>query len=221
MIPFSSCAFNVRGSYAHFNFFPYKVPLNKNVNALHLYCTFIRHKYLCEDHSMAQAVISLYSSNTKLFWRTSCFFQKGQSSGIARNTSRISRFWGYSLKFSPRNLGAWHSLARQKRAIRESFLPRKFPAIQYHTYQSVWVAVGDKPCQENKRLNSKFKDPFTVTVTKGKLIVVGCFPKKIFAFCSVLVDKAGQFSVFGYAARQQCAQVSLTYRKQIFEGRNF
>ena len=39
VIPVSSCAFNVCGSYAHFNFFPYKLPLNKNVNALLLYCT--------------------------------------------------------------------------------------------------------------------------------------------------------------------------------------
>ena len=93
-----------------------------------------------------------------------------------RNISRISRFWGYSQKFSPRNLGAWRSLARQKWAIRENFLPRKFPAIRYHTYQS---AVGDKPCQGNKLLNSKFKDPYAVTVTKGKLIVGG-FPKKKF-----------------------------------------
>ena len=39
VIPFSSCAFNVCGSYVHFNFFPYKLPLNKTVNALCLYCT--------------------------------------------------------------------------------------------------------------------------------------------------------------------------------------
>ena len=39
VVPVSSCAFNVCGSYAHFNFFPYKLPLNKNVNALRLYCT--------------------------------------------------------------------------------------------------------------------------------------------------------------------------------------
>ena len=65
------------------------------------------------------------------------------------------------------------------------FSPSKFPAIRYHTYQS---AVGDKPCQGNKLLNSKFKDPYAVTVTKGKLIVGG-FPKKNFALCSVLVDK--------------------------------
>ena len=39
MVPVSSCAFNVCGIYAHFNFFPYKLPLKKNVNALRLYCT--------------------------------------------------------------------------------------------------------------------------------------------------------------------------------------
>ena len=71
---------NVCGSYAQFNFFPYKLPLNKNVNTLHL---LVRHKYLHEDHSMAQTVVSLSSSYTELFWKTSCFFQKGQSSGIA------------------------------------------------------------------------------------------------------------------------------------------
>jgi len=36
---FSSCAVNVCGSYAQFIFFAYKLPLNKNVNALRLYCT--------------------------------------------------------------------------------------------------------------------------------------------------------------------------------------
>ena len=39
VVPVSSCAFNVCGSYAHFNFCPYKLPLKKNVNALRLYCT--------------------------------------------------------------------------------------------------------------------------------------------------------------------------------------
>ena len=54
---------------------------------------------------------------------------------------KLSRILHYSRKFSPRNLGAWHPLARQKRAIRESFLresflPRKFSAIRYmHLYQ--------------------------------------------------------------------------------------
>jgi len=32
---------------------------------------------------MAQTVVPLSSSYTELFWKTSCFFQKGQSSGIA------------------------------------------------------------------------------------------------------------------------------------------
>ena len=35
---------------------------------------------------------------------------------------RISQFCGYPQKLSPRNLGAWHPLELQKRAIRESFL---------------------------------------------------------------------------------------------------
>ena len=32
---------------------------------------------------------------------------------------------GYSRKFSPQNFGAWHSLAQQKQAIRESFFSMK------------------------------------------------------------------------------------------------
>ena len=47
---------------------------------------FVRHIYLREDHSMAQTVVSLSSSYTKIFWRTSCFFQKKKSSGIATNS---------------------------------------------------------------------------------------------------------------------------------------
>ena len=94
-----------------------------------------------------------------------------------RNISRISRFWGYSRKFSPRNLGAWRSLVRQKWAIRENFLPRKFPAIRYHTYQS---AVGDKPCQGNKLLNSKFKDPFAVTALDKRQVDRRLLSKKKF-----------------------------------------
>ena len=41
VIPFSSCACNVCGSYTRFNLFPYKPkpPLNKYVNALHFHCT--------------------------------------------------------------------------------------------------------------------------------------------------------------------------------------
>ena len=39
-----------------------------------------------------------------------------------RKLSQFSRFCGYLRKFSPRNLGAWCPLARQKQAIRESFL---------------------------------------------------------------------------------------------------
>ena len=38
-LPLCSCAFNVCGSYAHFNVFPYKFQLNENAKALCLYCT--------------------------------------------------------------------------------------------------------------------------------------------------------------------------------------
>ena len=59
-----------------------------------------------------------------------------------RKLSQILQFCGYLQKFSPQNLGAWRLLERQKRAIcvsakiiflpiRESFLPWKFPTIQY------------------------------------------------------------------------------------------
>ena len=47
MVPVSSCAFNVCGSYAYFNFFPYKLPLNKNVNALRLYWTDLKDTNIC------------------------------------------------------------------------------------------------------------------------------------------------------------------------------
>ena len=68
-----------------------------------------------------------------------------------RKLSRISRFCGDSRKFSPRNLGAWRSLPRQKRKfssrksyfslIRESFLPRKFFAIRCTTCQGLEVVA--------------------------------------------------------------------------------
>ena len=59
----------------------------------------------------------------------------------------------------------------------------------YHTYQSVWVDVGKKlPCQR-ERANSK--DPFTVAVTTGELII-GC--KKFLLFTQCFYNKMGQFS---------------------------
>ena len=39
-----------------------------------------------------------------------------------RNLLRILRFYGYSQKFSQRNLGVWCPLVQHKRVIRESFL---------------------------------------------------------------------------------------------------
>ena len=59
-----------------------------------------------------------------------------------RILSRILRFCGYLRKFSTRNLGMWRPLALKFSpwksylpSIRESFLPRKFPAIRYQSCQ--------------------------------------------------------------------------------------
>ena len=38
--------------------------------------------------------------------------------------------WLYAKVFFVK-FGSWHPFVRQKRAIRESFLPRKFPAVRY------------------------------------------------------------------------------------------
>ena len=67
-----------------FQFFPIQTSIEQKCKRAPLVLhRFVRHKYLREDHSMAQTMVSLSSSYTELFWRTSCFFQKGQSSGIA------------------------------------------------------------------------------------------------------------------------------------------
>ena len=72
-------------------------------------------------------------------------------------------------------------------------LPRKSSlhyeiARGYHTYQSMWVAVGNKlPCQ---REQANYEDPFAVAVMKGELIVGG-FPNKLSAVCSVLLRQSG------------------------------
>ena len=58
------------------------------------------------------------------------------------NFREILQLCGYLRKFSPRNLGAWCLLARQKRAICESFLcknlfftnPRKFSPLKVSRY---------------------------------------------------------------------------------------
>ena len=77
----------VHSMYAEITFtliFPIQTSLNEKCkHASLVQYRFLRYKYLCEDHSMAQTVVSLSSSYTKLFWRTSCFFQKGQASRIA------------------------------------------------------------------------------------------------------------------------------------------
>ena len=92
-----------------------------------------------------------------------------------RNISRVLGLFAkvFSAKFG----GVAFFGAAKVSNSRESFLPRKFPAIRYHTYQS---AVGDKPCQGNKLLNSKFKDPFAVTALDKRQVDRRLLSKKKF-----------------------------------------
>ena len=53
-----------------------------------------------------------------------------------RKISQISRFCGYLQKFSPWNLGAWCPLARQKQAIRGSFLRESLKII---FFTNLWL----------------------------------------------------------------------------------
>ena len=53
---------------------------------------FVRHKYLHEDHSMAQTVVSLSSSYTELFWKTSYL-------SVLRNRYCYAAWWGAGLNF--------------------------------------------------------------------------------------------------------------------------
>ena len=83
---------------------------------------------------------------TLALWSYYCLVYRIAENFQGRKLSQILRFCGYSQKFLLQNLGAWCPLARQKRGIHESFLhenwgffspihesflPRKFPAIQY------------------------------------------------------------------------------------------
>ena len=65
----------------------------------------------------------------------------------------------------------------------------------YHTYQTVWVAVGDKlPCQ---REQANSEDPFAVAVTKHKLILRRSLSKKIFrSLLSASMMKWGQLCLW-------------------------
>ena len=56
--------------------------------------------------------------------------------------------------------------------------------LQEASYQSMWVAVGDKLPFQREHANSE--NPSVVAVMKGKLII-GCYPQRNFAVCSVLV----------------------------------
>ena len=66
----------------------------------------------------------MYSCRSTVEWFFNCVVNfRG------RKLSRISRFFSHPRKFSPRNATFL--------PIRESFLPRKFPAIQYYEQNSV------------------------------------------------------------------------------------
>ena len=87
----------------------------------------------------------------------------------------------------------------------------------------MWVNVGKElPCQ---REWANSKDPFTVAVTTGELIV-GC--KKISTVCSMFLQQNGSifYWVTGSAAQWQCAQLPQLVSKklleeEIFTRRNF
>ena len=90
VIPFSSCACNAT---LVFIFSHIQTSIEEKCKRAPLVLhRFVRHKYLREDHSMAQTVVQLSSSYMKSFWRTSCFFPKGQFSGIAKNKQKDDQY---------------------------------------------------------------------------------------------------------------------------------
>ena len=67
-----------------------------------------------------------------------------------RKLSQISRFCDDSRKFSPRNLGVWHPLALQKRAIRESFLRKN--CIFHQSVKVFCYTVHNSWAKHDKKL---------------------------------------------------------------------
>ena len=74
--------------------------------------------------------------------------------------------------------------------------------LQEATYQSMWVAVGNKLPFQREHANSE--DPSAVVLMKGELIV-GRYNQRNSAVCSVLVRIIGVSSVSGYEAQRQYA----------------
>ena len=53
-------------------------------------------------------------------------------------TLAIFQFMAICKKFSPQNLGVWRPLVQQKRLIRKSFLPQKFPCYTVPFHKLWW-----------------------------------------------------------------------------------
>ena len=78
-VQYLSFTFHAVARWKSRSFYPYKLSLNKNAKAFHLYCT---DSYKIQ--SMGKTMVWLSSSYSTSFWRTGCFFQ---SSRIAKYKS--------------------------------------------------------------------------------------------------------------------------------------
>ena len=89
-------------------------------------------KYNCLTYETAVYSSLQWTAVVAIFYRHKPY--NGNIRG--RKLSQIPWFCGYLQKFSSQNLGAWQTLAQQKRAILSNFspwkFPRKFPAIRYY-----------------------------------------------------------------------------------------
>ena len=95
---------------------------------------------------MPQTVVSLSSSYTELFWNTSCFFQRGQSSGIATKALSYCVTWrterhrfrcSNPFLWCPRSVKPLVLLRVQDAAIRGTTLPNA-PPHDRKTLPQIW-----------------------------------------------------------------------------------
>ena len=88
----------------------------------------------------------------------------------------------------------------------------------YHTYHSVWVTVSEELSCQKERANSK--DPFTVAVTTGELIVSReNFPQFVRCFCYKWINFLLSYWIRGSTA--MCLASSTRRQQEIFGVRNF
>ena len=95
--------------------------------------------------------------------------------------------------------------------------------LQEATYQSMWVAVGNKLPFQREQANSE--DPSAVVVMKGELIV-GRYNQRNCAVCSVLVRIIGVSTVSGYEGSTAMRLAFSTCQpkvleEEIFHGKEF